>query len=135
MSSFADQIRAFEDSTNAKMERAARKIILDAFSEVILVTPVDKGTARANWQVAIGNVPNGTLELNDETGTATISKVAAEAQGLELGDTIYLANNLPYINRIMNEGWSGQAPAGSFDLIVQRFNVIAGKVIAQIGAE
>jgi len=134
MSSFEQQLRAIEAKTLDKMERAARKITLDAFTEVILRSPVDKGRFRGNWQVAIGAVPDGTLELDDKTGSITISKAAAEAQGLELGDIVYLANNLPYAQRL-EDGWSQQAPEGMVKLTVQRFQQIADAVIRQIGSE
>ncbi len=133
--SFGNDLKRFEAKTAEKMERAVRKISLDAFSEIILKTPVDTGRLRANWQVAIGSVPDGTLELNDANGTATVSKVTAETARMELGDVVYLANNLPYARRVINDGYSAQAPAGTFDMTVQRFQVIADRVIAQIGRE
>jgi hypothetical protein len=134
MTSFEQQLRAIEAKTLDKMERAARKITLDAFTEVILRSPVDKGRFRGNWQVAIGTVPDGTLELDDKTGSITISKAAAEAQGLELGDIVYMANNLPYAVPL-EDGWSDQAPEGMVKLTVQRVQQIADAVIRQIGSE
>lgn len=135
MASFQQQLRKFTDGTSRKMDLVFRKIALDMFTEVILRTPVDKGGARANWRVAIGEIPHGTLDLNDVSGQATISAAAAKAMSLEAGDTIYLANSLPYIKRLMNDGWSQQAPAGAFDLVVQRYRVIAGRAIAQIARQ
>lgn len=135
MASFEQQLRRAVGHTKGKMDRVFRKIALDMFTEVILRTPVDKGGARANWRVAIGEVPHGTLDLNDVSGQATISAAAAKAMSLEAGDTIYLANSLPYIKRLMNDGWSQQAPAGAFDLVVQRYRVIAGRAIAEIARQ
>jgi hypothetical protein len=135
MAGFGDQLRKITEDTKDKMDLAFRKIALDMFTEVILRTPVDKGGARANWRVAIGEVPHGTLDLNDVSGQATISKAAAKSMSLKAGDTIYLANSLPYIKRLMNDGWSQQAPAGAFDLVVQRYNVIAGRAIAEIARQ
>ena len=103
MGKFEDDVRKFERKTDKKMEVVVRTIILRIFRKIVFKTPVDKGSLRANWQLAIGNVPNGTLELNDKTGTATVSKAAATLLGYDLGDTIYLANNLPYV-RTVEEG-------------------------------
>ena len=116
--------------TDDKLSTAVRKISLELFSRVILKTPVDTGRARANWQVAIGSVPDGTLELTDASGTATISKATAGTAGVKAGDVIYLINNLPYAQRL-EDGYSGQAPAGMVGLTVQEFQ----RVVRQIGAE
>jgi len=51
-----------------------------------------------------------------------------------LGDIVYLANNLPYAQRL-EDGWSQQAPEGMVKLTVQRFQQIADAVIRQIGSE
>ncbi len=131
---FSEDIRKFVDKTEEKMNRAIRKIAIDAFSEVILKTPVDTGRARGNWQVAIGEMPTGTIELDDKSGQIAIGKVQAEAMGVKPGDVIYLANSLPYI-QALEDGSSTQAPAGMVKLTAQRFQIIADKVIAQIGRE
>ena len=132
MASFSDQVGGFVDDTERKFTMAVRKIAIDAFSEVILKTPVDTGRARGNWLVSIGDASAGTVELNDKTGQVTIGEVQAEALGLELGDVIYLSNNLPYIEAL-EDGWSGQAPSGFVKLTVQRFQIIANQAFAAIG--
>lgn len=131
---FEDDVRKFERKTDKKMEVVVRAIILRIFRKIVFKTPVDKGALRANWQLAIGNVPQGTLELNDKTGTATVSKAAATLLGYDLGDTIYLANNLPYVRTVEEGGYkdgpktiggfSLQAPAGMVSLTLQEFQGI-----------
>jgi len=116
--------------TERKMDLAVRKIALELFSRVILRSPVDTGRFRGNWQVAIGSVPSGTLDLNDASGTATISKATAATAGVKGGDVIYLVNNLSYAQRL-EDGYSGQAPNGFVALSIQEFQGI----VRQIGAE
>lgn len=134
MGSFSDQIAAFARKTEAKIETAIRKIALDVFSEVILKSPVDTGRFRGNWQVAIGNVPAGTLEVEDKTGTVTIGKVQAEVLSLKAGDTIYLVNNLPYALPL-EYGHSGQAPEGMVRITVQRFKPIVEAVARELSKQ
>ncbi|WP_116654422.1 HK97 gp10 family phage protein [Pelagibacterium sediminicola] len=134
MSSFSDQIAAFARKTEAKIETAIRKIALDVFSEVILKSPVDTGRFRGNWQVAIGDVPTGTLEVEDKTGTVTIGKVQAEVLNLKAGDTIYLVNNLPYALPL-EYGHSGQAPEGMVRITVQRFKPIVEAVARELNKQ
>ena len=127
---FARQVRAFADSAEEKLTLALQRIALEMFERVILRSPVDTGRFRGNWQVAIGRVPTGTLQLEDKTGQATISKAQAAALSLEPGQSITLVNNLPYAQRL-EDGYSSQAPAGMVALTVQDFRQIA----AQVGVE
>jgi hypothetical protein len=128
---FSEQVAAWSQKTEAKLELAVRKIALDAFREVIMMSPVDTGRFRGNWQVAIGTIPTGTMELEDKAGTATVSKVQAEAMGLKAGQVIYLVNNLPYAAALEN-GHSNQAPAGMVRLTVQRWKPIVEAVAREL---
>jgi len=117
----------FIRKTERKLDTAVRKISLEMFSKVILRTPVDTGRARGNWQVAIGAMPDGTLDLDDASGTATIGKAQAAALGVKAGDTIALVHNLPYIERL-ESGHSQQAPGGMVALTVQEFQSVVRKI-------
>ena len=130
MGSFADQMKAWERKAERKMDLAVRKIALEMFRRIILKSPVDTGRFRGNWHLAIGSVPEGTLELDDKTGTATIAKGAATAMGFNAGETIFFANNLPYARRL-EEGYSQQAPNGMVALTIQEFQ----SVVSRIGIE
>lgn len=134
MTSFEAQLSAIEAKTIDKMNRAVRKITLDAFSGVIMMTPVESGRARGSWQSAVGVVPDGTVELLDPSGNTVIATVAGVVDGMQAGDVIYLASNLPYIRRL-EEGYSQQAPAGMVALTVQRYSSLAEAVIREIGRE
>jgi len=124
---FASDVAKWTAKTEAKIETAIRKIAIDVFAEVIMMSPVDTGRFRGNWQVAIGTIPNGTLEIDDKEGTATLAKAQAEAMGLKAGQTIYLINNLPYA-RALEYGLSQQAPGGMIRLTVQRWKPIVEAV-------
>lgn len=131
MGRFARDIQNFVNKTEHKLDLVIRKIALEMFSRVVLRSPVDTGRFRGNWQVAIGFIPQGTLELNDRTGAATISKIEAAALQVEAGDVIVLANNLPYGPRL-EDGYSRKAPAGMVGLTVQEFQDIARQVGLEI---
>jgi len=130
MAGFADQVKKWEKKTASKLDLATRQIALHIFSRIILKSPVDTGRFRGNWQLAIGSAPDGTLELDDKTGTATITKGTATSLGMNAGDIIYFANNLPYAQRLEG-GYSQQAPAGMVALTVQEFQ----SIVAAIGIE
>lgn len=129
--------------SNAMAKQAANAIIQD----LALHTPVDQGTAVSNWQVtldtpatteipALAPSPKGrnssgtwqhsvspdvTRENNASLLLSSASEVIAAKQP---GQTLYIVNNLPYIE-LLNEGSSEQAPAG----FVDRAQVLAQSVI------
>lgn len=112
------------------LDQAIRIIALELFTKVILRSPVDTGRFRGNWQVMIGDVPDGVLDLTDPNGAATISKMTAEVLKLRAGQTITLINNLPYSLKL-EDGWSKQAPAGMVKMTVLEFDEAARKAAAQ----
>lgn len=126
-------LQKFKAKTEAKMEQAARAIILQAFSECIQRSPVDTGRFKGNWQTSTA-IPAGVLAVMDPGGSRAIGDLRAAVGAFEVGQTMYLANNLPYAERLEN-GWSKQAPAGMVKLTVQRWQPIANQVIAQVGAQ
>ena len=134
MAGFGRQVGGWTHKTETKIETAVRKIALSVFTEVILMSPVDTGRFRGNWQVAIGSMPTGTLEIDDKVGTATISKVQAEVLGLKAGQSIFLMNNLPYALPL-EYGSSKQAPSGMVRLTVQRFQPIVEAVAKELSQE
>ncbi len=88
-------------------EIMVRKVMLDLFSRVIIKSPVDTGRFRANWNVGYGSPDTATTESTE----SALGKVTKEIVSAELGGKIDLSTSLPYSVRLEN-GWSGQAPAG-----------------------
>jgi hypothetical protein len=143
--SFEDDLRKFERKTTRKLTQVGRKVALELFKRVIYKTPVDSGRARANWQVTIGAQASGTVEIDDKSGGATMSKATAASAGFKAGDTIYLTNNLPYIRKLEEGGYpdgpktvggfSRQAPAGMVALTVQEFAQVVNQISVEISRQ
>jgi hypothetical protein len=145
--SFEDDLRRFKINTERKLELVARKVALELFRRVIFKTPVDKGRARANWQASLGSPATGTVDATDKTksGGPTFRTVVAASAGFKVGDTIYLANNLPYIRKLEEGGYpdgpktvggfSRQAPAGMVALTVQEFSQIVNQISAEVSRQ
>ena len=92
-----------------------RTLALDIDRRVILETPVDTGSARANWIASTGSPDSG---ITDETSAdAALSKGSATISGANDYETIYIQNSKPYIKRL-NEGWSEQAGSGYIQKII-----------------
>lgn len=129
--SFSSDVTKWTRKVESRLDTAFRKIALDVFSRVILRSPVDTGRFRGNWQVSIGAIPSGTVELNDKTGQATISSVQAEVLNLKAGEIIFLVNNSSY-SLPLEYGHSSQAPNGMVRLTVQEFQPIVDAVAREV---
>lgn len=133
LGSFTLDIQRFVDKAKGNINLVVRKVALDLFSRVIEKSPVDTGRFKGNWQVAIGSIPAGTLELNDKDGSATISRVTAETLNLSAGQIIYLVNNLAYARRL-EFGYSKQAPAGMVRITVTEYGAIVTDAVSEVQA-
>jgi len=109
--SFASQVRSFAVKSEKAVDQTVRAVTFALFSEVIDRSPVDTGRLKGNWQVSIGTPVSGTLTVTDKDGGTTKTRMAGGIGGW--GSVTYMANNLPYANRIEYDGWSHtKAPAG-----------------------
>ena len=82
-------------------------------------TPRATGSAKSSWNVSIGQ-PNNSV-VNTEGGAGiqqALAQGAATASRYKAGQTMYIQNNQPYIERL-NSGYSEQAPAMFVDKIIQ----------------
>jgi len=70
-------------------------------------TPVDSGTAKANWNCSV-NAPDCTY---NEFATFDPDRAAQAFLRVEAGDTLFITNCTPYILELEN-GSSPQAPEG-----------------------
>jgi len=112
--SFLGDIKRF----NVKAEKAAEGIFrgtaLSLFSNVVKLTPVDTGRARMNWMAGV-NAP----------GDGGVKETIARAR---LGDSLFLTNNLPYIEAL-EYGSSKQAPKGMVRVTVTQFKQTVKKQV------
>lgn len=73
--------------------------LFEALNGCVLGTPVDKGHAKGNWQIAqeltsIDELPDSA---NDISGSDTIAREAAKIPDLDLFILVWVANVVPYI--------------------------------------
>lgn len=131
LKAFGRRMGAHSRTFSQRVDKAIKRTAVIVDQTVVLATPVDTGKARSNWVVSVGSpsrqenaayAPGSKLGKN-ETGNAN----AAMAQGRQVisgrkpGKTIYITNNLDYIEDL-NNGTSQQAASG----FVQKA-VLAGK--------
>ncbi len=115
---FNASIARFAKENPAKFKVVRDKLALQGLSGVVRKTPVDTGRARGNWQVSTGSPASGDIDNEDSNGNGTISDGNGTIVSAPPFGVVYIANNLPYIERLEN-GHSKQAPAGMLELTFQ----------------
>jgi hypothetical protein len=143
---FKLDIAAFAARAKDKADLVARKVVFDLGDSVIMMTPVGNpalwktkyppkgyvgGRLRGNWQFAIGAPPDGEFDTPDPSGEGSRSSILGASAGFGIGDTGYIANNLPYATKI-EYGWSTQAPGGMVGITVQRFTEFIEKACKDV---
>lgn len=131
MKSFALDLRAFAEKAGKNADLVARKVGIDAAAQLIDMTPVDTGRARANWTVAVGAPWGDVRDATDKSGQATKSAATAALAAYRCGPSIWITNNLPYIERLEN-GWSRKAPAGMLGVTAMRLESFVSRATREV---
>lgn len=118
-----------------QMERGVvstvKNVAKGVLREVIKATPVDTGRARSNWQVGLNSPPPGPIapyspgrhlgrgEAANKNAATTIGTTIINAIA---GDgTIYISNNVPYINILNNPPQhSSQSPSNFVEIAAKK---------------
>ena len=124
MSDFSAEIKSFNARALEAVGVAREGIIISLFNAVILDTPVDSGRAIGNWQASAEKPKLTKVERFGESGAL------AEVQQNMTEGTMYLTNNLPYIERL-EYGYSQKSPDGMVRKNVARVGAIIKKEIAK----
>lgn len=126
-----DAIVRVVDNSEKRVKKAIRQTAVD----VIQQTPVDQGVLINNWYASNRSVPQRSTTQADPSGNNSIARVDAALERWKLGQSFYLANNLPYAavveyGRYPNppknptgktvNGFSKQAPAGMVRINAQK---------------
>jgi hypothetical protein len=111
--SFAKDLDKATLNLKGYTEITVRAILLDLTRLIIKASPVDTGRFRGNWQASFGSPKGGKLQRKDKSkdGANTADLADKVIANIEMGQTFYLTNNLPYARRL-EYGYSKQAPNG-----------------------
>lgn len=118
---FSMDLDKFAKQIEIDTHTLVRHLALFVFRGVVMKTPVDKGRARASWNISIGKLDLSVAPKGDfvdkgigKTGSTrrAMSKTGKLSSINKNYPVVYITNNLPYIKRL-EEGWSvEQSPNG-----------------------
>lgn len=113
-----------------------KRVAKRALRSLVDGTPVDKGVARSNWRVSLGNptravipayLPGRHLGIGERqnaraaisAGIATINqlRVGAKRGTGQAGTALFISNSIPYLDRL-RDGSSSQQPSDWVQLAV-----------------
>ena len=96
------KIIEFKNKAMTKSLVATKKAIISLTNDIIYDTPVDTGRLRNNWMPSINKSETSYSMLGTDTSKRrskerpTLQETISKVNTLQLGDTFYFTNNLPY---------------------------------------
>lgn len=112
--SFTQELLVETKTMANDIDKTWRSAVIEAFSRVILKTPVREGTARGSWMV--GMSVGTELGEPDKSGNSTVRRAIRGVP--PVGNSVYLYSNLPYIVPLEEGHSRAQAPQGMVNLVV-----------------
>ena len=142
MSQFSIDLSAQIAKIKGNIDAASRQAVTDVAARIVERSPVGDaklwkekppkgyvgGRFKANWQIGESAVPQGTFDAIDPSGGASMQRIRAAIPIQAGGKMYYLANNLPYAQRL-EDGWSTQTPAGMVALTVAEWKNIVDDAV------
>lgn len=129
--SLASDLRRFAQKSNQKMETVIKSSLIRVGSSIVVKSPVDTGRFKNNWLSAYGTIDTTVTQAVDLSGSAAIGRLTEKASGVNVGETFYFTNSLPYAERLEYEGWSEQAKAGMVRVSVASWESIVADEVAK----
>lgn len=127
--------------TMAKIHKVMKVATMELFKSVIMMTPVDTGRARGNWQCTMTRPAGGIID-SEQSEEATIARMMETVLKSSIRNGIFLTNNLPYIQKLeyggygdgpkTQGGYSKQAPAGMVRVSLERIEKDLKEIIRDI---
>lgn len=112
-----------------------RALGLEALRRIVRRTPVDKGVARANWNVAVGAPDRSVHDGTDKGGGETVQKGASVVLGdFKAGQRLFITNAVDYV-RELEHGSSKQAPEGMVAVTAAEIAPLSAQIAAKIAME
>jgi hypothetical protein len=130
---FILEIKGFCADVPKFVQENHRKLTLEGLRRIATRTPVDTGHARNNWQIGVGNMPEGIKGIRPKKKpgqpradeAAVLAKVMAEegpkAATIPPFGVSHITNNVKYIVYLEN-GSSKLAPGGMVSLSVEELS-------------
>jgi len=108
MIDIGEQLRRVAKKKEVEVEQLTRGIFLEAVGNIIAKTPVDSGFARGSWVASINSPSSELPEREDKSdkGEDTAEAEKAKISDFDVGDSLFLVSNAPYMEKLEYGGYS-----------------------------
>lgn len=137
MASFGQQLKQFEVKVQSQSTAVVKKVVLEMFTRVMKRTPVDTGNARVNWEIGVNEIKStvataAAIEGEHQVSAQALLAGLSELSTFKAGQTVYITNNVEYIQILEDGGSKDQSPQGMVAITVREFQDIVQSVAAGI---
>lgn len=112
ITNLSSKLTEFRKLCNDRAVTVVSKSLIRTGTSIIVESPVDTGRFAANWQYAFGAPELGSATIGPFRGEAekqgSVNWMTTEIGNLQLGQTFFMTNNLPYAQRL-EDGWSAKS--------------------------
>lgn len=134
--SFYTDLRDFEGDFEELANEYKQKLAIDASAHIIMMTNVDTGTLRFNWQTTLNTSATGKLAgtddgpVSDDGEGESIAKRKGKGiiEGSKLNEEIWLTNNIEYAQPIEDR-------THMVEITVANFKPVAKKIGQALSAQ
>lgn len=127
LGTFSIDLSKFAQKAMGNVRQVVGKACFDIGSEIQTRTPRDTHRAATGWQWQTGSI----TAFKPPPGQYA-NPPAPVIPSFNLGDTLFLANNVEYI-KVLEDGWSkSQAPAGMVKVTLTRWQNYVAKAVASL---
>lgn len=116
------------------------EVVTIAWSKLVLMDSpgitapvVLTGRYRSNWVIGVGSPNTSTPGSGGTPGAPSAAPSAPSFPAMQLGQTVYITNSLPYSGRI-ERGHSRKAPQGVVGPVVRDLQQDLGGIVEQIAS-
>lgn len=141
MADFMDTINQWVESVETSIDDTLQTIAIKVGESVIMLSPVDTGRFRGNWQMTFDAPASSSLVRYDQVGESTIQMLASKVNSFTAGQVAYIQNHVLYghdlewgtyngpTDKVTENGFSNQAPYGMVRVTEEQFTRIVEEAV------
>jgi hypothetical protein len=118
---FKADLNKFAEQLDIDLATVLRRVGLEVFRGVVMLTPVDKGSARASWKIGVDSMPPSSVVNYKRAGSGSGKKAESRAQKqlpklekVKPFSKIIISNNQPYIFKLEYGGYPNPPRYGTY---------------------
>lgn len=122
----AKDVLTFDKALKHQMNEGVKEFAVTQISFLAVGTPIDTGKAISNWLASVGfpktkevepHAPGRFGSTKQLTVAETIAAAKESVKKKKLGQSLYITNNIQYMDALNKDGHSPQAPPGFIEAI------------------